>query len=84
MESNRLEITIRELPEEDYEEIVIPVVFHVLVPPATAAPAYDLSVEFLEEQLQRVSDAFNRKITTDLMQETLKSCLSWQLMIKMD
>ena len=30
MESNRLEITIRELPEEDYEEIVIPVVFHVL------------------------------------------------------
>lgn len=31
MESNRLEITIRELPEEDYEEIVIPVVFHVLV-----------------------------------------------------
>lgn len=65
MESNRLEITIRELPEEDYEEIVIPVVFHILVPPATVAPAYDLSVEFLEEQLQRVSDAFNRKITTD-------------------
>lgn len=65
LESNSLEVTIRELPKEDYEEIVIPVVFHVLVPPATATPSYDLSVEFLEEQLQRVSDAFNRKITTD-------------------
>lgn len=65
LESNRLDITIRELPDESYEEIVIPVVFHILVPPATAAPGYDLSVEFLEGQLQRVSDAFNRKITTD-------------------
>ena len=65
LESNRLDITIRELPDESYEEIVIPVVFHVLVPPATAAPTYDISVKYLEEQLQRVSDAFNRKITTD-------------------
>ncbi|MFR7874919.1 MAG: hypothetical protein ACLU4J_00085 [Butyricimonas paravirosa] len=35
------------------------------MPPATAAPSYDVSVELLERQLQRVSDAFNRKITTD-------------------
>lgn len=65
LESNRLDITIRELPDESYEEIVVPVVFHILVPPATAAPSYDVSVEYLEEQLQRVTDAFNRKITTD-------------------
>lgn len=36
LESNRLDITIRELPDESYEEIVVPVVFHILVPPATA------------------------------------------------
>src|SRR5699024_11181335 len=65
LESERLSITIRELPDENYEEVVIPVVFHLLVPPATAAPSYDVSVELLERQLQRVSDAFNRKITTD-------------------
>lgn len=65
LESNRLNITIRELPDESYEEVVVPVVFHILVPPATAAPGYDVSVEFLEKQLQRVSDVFNRKITTD-------------------
>ena len=65
LESNHLNITIRELPDESYDEIVIPVIFHLLVPPATATPTYDMSVEFLEEQLQRVSDAFNRKITTD-------------------
>lgn len=65
IESNHLNITIREIPEENYDEIVIPVVFHILVPPASATPAYDLSVDFLRQQLQRVSDAFNRKITTD-------------------
>lgn len=30
LESERLSITIRELPDENYEEVVIPVVFHLL------------------------------------------------------
>ena len=63
--SNRVMITIREVPDESYEEIVIPVIFHVLQPPATAAPSYDLTSEFLEKQLKHASDIFNREITTD-------------------
>ena len=65
VKSNNVDITIRELPDEAYDEIVVPVVFHLLLPPATSAPGYDVSVEFLEQQLQKASDIFNRRITTD-------------------
>lgn len=65
IESNRLIITIRELPDESYNEIVVPVVFHLLQPPTTKVPEYKISVEFLEKQLQMVNDAFNRTRTTD-------------------
>ncbi|MFR7808035.1 MAG: hypothetical protein ACLU4N_01330 [Butyricimonas faecihominis] len=53
-------------------------VFHLL-PTITAAPSYDVSVELLERQLQRVSDAFNRKITTDPNAEMRRSCLNWHV-----
>ena len=65
LESNKLNVTIREIPDESYEEIVIPVVFHILLPPATQEAEVNITTKYLEEQLQRVSDAFNRKITTD-------------------
>lgn len=65
LESPRLNITIRSIPDESYDEIVVPVIFHLLLPPPTAGPTYDISTEFLEQQLKRVSDIFNRKITTD-------------------
>lgn len=65
IESNRLDITIRALPDESYEEVVVPVVFHILIPPATGGPSYEVSREYLERTLQRVSDIYNRRSTTD-------------------
>lgn len=65
VESNRLTVTIRQLPDESYEELVIPVIFHFLLPPASSGPSYDVSVEYLENVLQRVNDVFNRRVTSD-------------------
>lgn len=65
IKSNTLEVKIREIPDESYNEIVVPVIFHMLLPPATAAPSYDISSEYLEKQLDQVSAIMNRKVTTD-------------------
>lgn len=65
LRSNDYEVTIRELPEESYEEIIYPVIFHVIIPPASSGPSYSLSTEFLQTKLDRVNDIFNRKVTTD-------------------
>lgn len=64
LKSEYLSVTIRELPEE-YQELTIPVVFHVISLPATGGPTYDVSSEYLEKQLQSVSNIFNGKFTTD-------------------
>jgi len=63
--SNEYEISIRELPDESYEEIVYPVIFHVLIPPTSSGPTYSISSEFLQERLDRINDIFNRKVTSD-------------------
>lgn len=65
IKSNTLTITLREIPNENYQEIVIPVIFHLLQPPATSSPEYNFTQQFLEEQLERASAIFNRQITTD-------------------
>lgn len=60
LKSNVLEIKRRELPDPDeYQEIVYPVIFHLLVPPANARPSYSISVEKLQEKLDRVNNIFN-------------------------
>lgn len=65
VESNRVSITIRILPDESYEEIVVPVIFHFLLPPASFGPSYEVSVEYLEKVLERMNDVFNRRVTSD-------------------
>lgn len=63
--SNKLAITVRELPDESYEELVIPVIFHMLIPPKSDGPEYDISQEYLEMRIAEMNDIFNRRITTD-------------------
>lgn len=65
IESEQIDITIRAVPAEQYAEIVVPVVFHLLVPHASKGPAFTVNEQYLEEILQHASDIFNRKITTD-------------------
>lgn len=65
VKSPELTITVRQKTDENYEEVVVPVIFHLLVPHATNGPTYRSSVEYLEKALERASDIFNRKATTD-------------------
>lgn len=65
VESNRLAITVRSLPDESYEEIVVPVVFQMLLSPASSGPTYDISQEYMEKILKEVNNIFNRRMTTD-------------------
>lgn len=65
LKSDNISVTIRPLPQEPAEELVIPVVFHLISLPATGGPAYDVSTEYLTQQLEMISNTFNGKITTD-------------------
>lgn len=63
--SNTHRVTVRELPDESYEELVIPVIFHMLIPPKADGPEYNVSVEYLETRINEMNDIFNRRITSD-------------------
>lgn len=65
LKSEYLPVTIREIPDVSYEELVVPVVFHVISLTPTGGPTYDVSSEYLETQLKNMSDVFNGKITAD-------------------
>lgn len=65
VKSKNLSITIREVPAEAYEEIVIPVIFHIVVPPASSGPTYSVTTADLQSKLDRVNDIFNRRVTPD-------------------
>lgn len=65
VQSEALTVTIRPLPDESYDSIIVPVIFHLLLPPPTAAPSYEVSSAFLQEQLDQVSRIMNREVTSD-------------------
>ncbi len=64
--SDELEIRVRELPAEDYEPIVIPVIFHVLNyvnKPGIAS--ITITGETIRKNIARMNDVFNGKVTSD-------------------
>lgn len=63
--SPKLPITIREIPEEPQDELIIPVIFHLIIPPATSGEKYEISTEHLEKVIARVNDIFNCNATSD-------------------
>ncbi len=65
LKSNEIQIRIRELPQEDYDEIVIPVIFHVLVPKTSIAPSYNVSSQELQKRVEQLNNIFNGRLTTD-------------------
>lgn len=65
LKSNVVDIQIRELPDENYPEIVFPVIFHVIVPPASSGPSYEVTTADLQAKLDRMNNIFNRKVTTN-------------------
>lgn len=66
LESERLTIQIRKLPEENYEELVFPVIFHVLNPAMqVGTPVYKITAEVVQRNIERLNNVFNGLISTD-------------------
>lgn len=66
LKSNVLEIKMRQLSDADeYQEIIYPVVFHLLVPPASNRPSFSVSLEKLQEVLDRLNDIFNSRASNN-------------------
>lgn len=64
--SGELEIRIRPLPKREYEEIEIPVIFHVLNPAKNPSVApIKITPEVIAKNVARLNDVFNGKVTTD-------------------
>lgn len=65
LKSNEISIRIREIPNDNYEEIVVPVIFHVLVPKNSIAPSYNVSSEELLKRIEDLNNIFNCRLTKD-------------------
>lgn len=66
VKSDPVTIAIRPLPAaQQVQEIVFPVVFHLLVPPASNRPSYSITTEQLQEKLDYINKVYNREITTN-------------------
>lgn len=66
LESNRLSIHVRKLPAENYEELVFPVIFHVLNPAEkVGSPTFKVTEESVKTNLERLNNVFNGLVTTD-------------------
>lgn len=66
LKSNVLEIKMRQLPAaEECQEIVYPVVFHLLVPPAANRPAFSVGSDKLQKVLDRLNDIFNNRASNN-------------------
>ena len=64
--SEEMEIMIRPLPQEKYDEIEIPLIFHVLQPAQNPSIApIDISPETIEKNVKRLNDVFNGNASTD-------------------
>lgn len=66
LKSEDLSIEIRQLPMEEYEELEIPVIFHVLNQPSTPGiPNIKIEASTIYKRIERMNDIFTGKATTD-------------------
>ncbi len=65
LQSNTLSIKIRDVPDENYDELKIPIIFHVLQPPSYNAPATKVTSEVLQEKLDLLNVIYNGQRTTN-------------------
>ncbi len=64
--SDELEIQVRSLPQDEYDEITIPLIFHVLTPAQNPSVApIEITPETVMKNIERLNDVFNGKATTD-------------------
>lgn len=66
LQSDELEITIRPLPDKEYAELEIPVIFHILNQPATpGVPTINIEASTIYKNIERMNKVFSGAVTTD-------------------
>lgn len=65
LRSNEVSIQIRPLPEVPREELVFPVIFHIITPAPTVSATYEVSQQRLQEEIDRLNKIFNKEATTN-------------------
>lgn len=65
LQSNTLSVKIRDVPNENYDELEIPIIFHVLQPPSYTAPTTELTSEIVQEKLDLLNVIYNGQRTTN-------------------
>ncbi len=65
LKSKELEIKIREAADESYDEVVFPVIFHILTPPSYSVPDFKITTEVMQEKLDLLNVIFNKQRTTN-------------------
>lgn len=66
LKSEELSIEVRPLPTETYEELEIPVVFHIMNQPSTPGiPSIEIDSSTVYKRIARMNDIFAGKVTTD-------------------
>lgn len=65
LKSNELTVQLRDIPQEPEEEYVFPVIFHLINLDPSISATYQVSVEKLQSEIDKLNKVFNREITTD-------------------
>ena len=60
LESKPISIKLRNLPASNYEEVVYPIIFHVLIPPVSSGPAYSVPEDKLQEKINKLNLIYNQ------------------------
>lgn len=66
LSSDKIAVKIRKRPRQQYEELIFPVIFHVLNPAEkVGVPSFKITTEAVSKNIERLNNVFNRLVTTD-------------------
>ncbi len=60
LESKPISIKLRNLPASNYEEVVYPIIFHLLIPPVSSGPAYSVPEDKLQDKIDKLNLIYNQ------------------------
>jgi hypothetical protein len=56
-------VTINQVEPENYEEVVYPIIFHIIEEPFVAQPPYKIDTEYLQSEIDNLNSIFNGRQT---------------------
>ncbi|MGZ2370019.1 hypothetical protein ACXR6G_09560 [Ancylomarina sp. YFZ004] len=65
IESEHIAVKVRQVEPTNYDELTIPIIFHVLSGPSNSIVEMKVTEDFLQEKLDILNNVFNKKRTTN-------------------